>query len=170
MPARGRGVDALRAAGDAGVRALAVAALVLAGVVARAALAADQGVPLPALVEGKGESCVEPVEVMRREHMDLLFAHRDETVRRGDRDRTHSLSGCVDCHSVADAAGAYRPVNAPGQFCESCHAYASVRIDCFQCHATVPAGERVAARDAAAAPLLDRLSRALFGRDAEGAR
>jgi hypothetical protein len=136
--------------------------LLLLGVVAAPA-AGESGVPLPLVPRGEGESCVEPVQVMRREHMDLLYAHRDETVRRGDRDPKHSLAGCVDCHSQTDATGARVPVDAPGQFCASCHAYASVAVDCFQCHATVPAGARVAAGAGAGAPLLDRLARALFG-------
>jgi hypothetical protein len=25
---------------------------------------------------------------------------------------------------------------APGDFCVSCHTYAAVRIDCFECHAS----------------------------------
>jgi len=139
-----------------------------AGVALADAVSADSRVPRPAVVKGKGEACVEPVAVMRREHMYLLRAHRDETVHRGDRDPKHSLAGCVDCHAVPDAGGAQVPVNAPGQFCASCHAYASVRIDCFQCHATVPEGARVAARHGGPEPVLDRLSRALFGIGGEG--
>lgn len=30
------------------------------------------------------------------------------------------------------------PVNSPGQFCASCHRFAAVSLDCFQCHATTP--------------------------------
>jgi hypothetical protein len=139
------------------------ACLVLVALAAAAPAAADTGVPMPVVPRGAGEACVEPVDLMRREHMDLLYAHRDETVRRGDRDTRHSLSGCVDCHSQTDASGARVAVDAPGQFCASCHEYASVAIDCFQCHATVPPGARPAAGDGSGAALLDRLARALFG-------
>jgi hypothetical protein len=29
-------------------------------------------------------------------------------------------------------------VTAQGQFCQGCHAYTAVKIDCFSCHASVP--------------------------------
>ena len=86
-----------------------------------------------------GDQCVEPVEVMRRDHMRLLLHQRDETVHEGVRGSRHSLVGCIDCHASRDARGAAIPVNAPGQFCETCHSFAGVSMDCFECHATVPA-------------------------------
>lgn len=92
-------------------------------------------IPPPAM----GASCVEPTEVMRREHMQFLMHQRDETVHAGIRGAKHSLVGCIGCHVQRDAAGAAIPVNAKGQFCASCHAFAGVRMDCFECHATVPA-------------------------------
>ena len=33
----------------------------------------------------------------------------------------------------------YQRIDAPGQFCSSCHEYAAVKIDCFTCHAAKPA-------------------------------
>lgn len=90
-----------------------------------------------------GESCVEPVEVMRREHMALLFHQRDRTMYAGERDAGHSLTGCLSCHTRKNAQGEYIPVNAPGQFCEECHAYTALKMDCFDCHATTP-GKAVA--------------------------
>ena len=93
----------------------------------------------------KGEECVEPVDVMRRQHMDFLLHQRDNTVHQGIREdipnKGHSLIGCIDCHAQQDQDGQYLPVNAPGQFCQSCHSYAAVQIDCFQCHASKPASE-----------------------------
>jgi len=62
------------------LRSRAAAALLLSGCVLAGAAGADSRVPRPALVKGKGDACVEPVEIMRREHTDLLVAHRDETV------------------------------------------------------------------------------------------
>jgi hypothetical protein len=105
---------------------------------------ADEGggllpvIPPPA----KGDECVEPTEVMRRDHMRYLSHQRDETVHRGMRGSRHSLVGCVECHAQKDAEGVAISVNAEGQFCKSCHSFAGVRIDCFGCHAAVPAGER----------------------------
>ena len=45
--------------------------------------------------------------------------------------------GLIAALAGYDVPGAI-PVNAPGQFCESCHTYAAVKMDCFECHATVP--------------------------------
>jgi hypothetical protein len=92
----------------------------------------------PVLPRGKGEQCVEPTDVMRKDHMDFLVHHRDDTVYQGIRTRKHSLKNCVDCHVQEDDAGQFIPINAPDQFCSSCHEFASVKLDCFECHATVP--------------------------------
>lgn len=85
------------------------------------------------------QGCVEPTEVMRRDHMRLLLQQRDLTVHRGIRTKRHSLVGCINCHVSTDAGGKFNAINAPGQFCQSCHAYAGVKMDCFDCHASIPA-------------------------------
>ena len=85
-----------------------------------------------------GESCVEPVSVMREKHMDLLFHQRDKTMYQGTRDEKHSLIGCLNCHTQKDAQGQFIPINEKGQFCEVCHSYTAVKMDCFGCHATTP--------------------------------
>lgn len=105
-----------------------------------AAVFADGTTLLPRVPTGKGESCVEPTGVMRRDHMKFLLHQRDETVHGGVRGSKHSLVGCIDCH-VQRSQGVPVPVNAEGQFCESCHSYAGVRMDCFECHAAVPAAQ-----------------------------
>jgi len=102
--------------------------------------AADADTLLPSVPPASmGEQCVEPTEVMRREHMNFLTHQRDETVHGGIRGAKHSLVGCIGCHAQSDANGVAIPVNAEGQFCESCHGFAGVSVDCFECHATVPA-------------------------------
>ena len=101
-------------------------------------LPARAEVPLPNVPRGKGERCVEPVELMRRDHMEFLLHQRDLTVHDGVRSKRHSLVECIACHAGRDESGAYVPINAPDQFCEGCHSYAAVDIDCFECHATVP--------------------------------
>ena len=109
--------------------------------------AAGEGrVPLPVLPEAnsrvsEAQGCVEPTEVMRRYHMTLILHQRDKTMHQGIRTKDHSLAECVACHVSRDEAGNPIPINAPGQFCQSCHAFAAVSIDCFQCHATVPRAE-----------------------------
>lgn len=82
--------------------------------------------------------CVEPTDVMRRDHMKFLVHQRDKTVHYGVRTKKHSLTGCVDCHVERNETGQYIPINDEEQFCQSCHQYASVKIDCFECHATTP--------------------------------
>jgi hypothetical protein len=101
-------------------------------------VADETRVPTPSISKGDGQQCVEPTDVMRRNHMNFLLHQRDATVHQGVRTTKHSLTGCVDCHVQQDAQGKAIPVNAPGQFCESCHQYAAVSLDCFECHATTP--------------------------------
>ena len=92
----------------------------------------------PFIPKGKGESCVAETDFMRRDHMRLLVHQRDETVLRELRDEPFSLSECVDCHVQVSDDGVPLRVDAEGQFCQSCHAYAAVKIDCFGCHAALP--------------------------------
>ena len=122
-------------------RKLLIATFILGGLgFSFAAEDQDGGLPeLPAAT--RGEQCVEPVDVMRRDHMTMLFHQRDRTMYQGERSSPHSLVGCLSCHTQKDSQGTYIPINAPGQFCESCHSYASVNIDCFGCHATRPLNE-----------------------------
>ena len=89
----------------------------------------------------KLDQCVRPTDFMKRNHFEMIKHQRDVTVRQGVRDTKDSLAQCVDCHASRDAAGKAVPVNAEGQFCEGCHEYVAVKIDCFSCHTSVPGGE-----------------------------
>ena len=51
-------------------------------------------------------------------------------MREGIRSTRFSLKGCVECHAAAKTGS----VLGEDGFCASCHAYASVKIDCFECH------------------------------------
>ncbi len=82
------------------------------------------------------QGCVEPVEEMRKNHMVYILDQRDATVHEGIRTRQYSLEQCINCH-VSDAPDAPR-IDSEKHFCNSCHTYASVSIDCFQCHADRP--------------------------------
>ncbi len=106
--------------------------------------AAEEGSALlpPIPPPAKGDECVEPTDVMRRDHMRFLQHQRDDTVHGGIRGAKHSLVGCIDCHAQTDAHGVAIAVNAKGQFCESCHSFAGVRMDCFGCHTAVPAPDQ----------------------------
>jgi len=100
-----------------------------------------RGVPYPDISKGRGDSCVEDTEFMLRNHMDLLKHQRDETMREGIRTKQYSLKECIDCHAVPDADGTAVTIASPKHFCRSCHDYAAVQIDCFQCHASRPDSE-----------------------------
>jgi hypothetical protein len=90
------------------------------------------------------QGCVEPTEDMRANHMKYLLHQRDATVHEGIRTERHSLHECINCH-VSDAADAPR-VDSERHFCNSCHTYAAVTIDCFQCHADRPVKTRFESR------------------------
>jgi hypothetical protein len=96
---------------------------------------APSRVPLPAFAAAAGERCVEDTAFMRRNHMELLKHQRDLTVHYGIRTTKHSLANCVTCHASKKTGR----VTGPGGFCASCHAYAGVTLDCFECHADKPA-------------------------------
>jgi hypothetical protein len=112
------------------VPAVRIAVLLLAALLAAAGLADTGRVAVPVVKIEKGEACVAPVEEMRRNHMKMLFHQRDRTMREGVRTTRLSLKGCVDCHASAKTGS----VLGEEGFCSSCHAFASVKIDCFECH------------------------------------
>ena len=132
--------------------ALFLAALFAAGTLLASALA-DEGAgrtPLPMIPKGQGERCVRDTDFMRRYHMVMLRRQRDETVRLGERGGDFSIRACVNCHAVNGADGQPVGYDDPKHFCRSCHTYASVSIDCFQCHASKPEPEKAAALPPAA--------------------
>lgn len=88
------------------------------------------------------QECVQPEEEMRRNHMEYILHQRDETVHKGIRTRVYALEECINCHATRDEeTGEYVRADDPRHFCAACHTYASVKIDCFQCHADVPVRE-----------------------------
>jgi hypothetical protein len=116
------------------------AALVaIAAIVAGAAFAASAGdgtnsrvpVPKPAIAAEAGARCVEDTAFMRRNHMELLKHHRDRTVLEGIRTTQHSLANCIACHASRETG---RVTGSKDAFCEGCHTYAAVKLDCFECH------------------------------------
>jgi hypothetical protein len=92
-------------------------------------------VPLPAFKTStdKSAQCVEPTDVMRRNHMQFILHQRDRTVHDGIRTTKHSFANCVDCHADAKTGS----VLGKDGFCESCHAYTAVKLDCFECHSAL---------------------------------
>ena len=99
--------------------------------------AADIGPELK-INRANGDKCVAETDDMRTNHMKYLLHQRDETMHNGVRTKQFSLNECINCHVNKDESGKYIPVTAEGEFCQTCHSYASVKLDCFECHATKP--------------------------------
>src|SRR5450759_1065487 len=92
-------------------------------------------VPKPAIERGKGDKCVNDTEFMRKNHMTLLKHQRDETVHSGIRTKQYNLNGCIECHASQKTG---RVTGSDENFCQGCHSYAAVQLDCFECHASKP--------------------------------
>jgi hypothetical protein len=88
------------------------------------------------------ESCVAPTDVMRRDHMLQLLEQRIKTVHQGIRTKTYSLTNCISCHAkkyqTGDHTGEWIPPTSKEHFCQQCHVYTGIKIDCFECHAGHP--------------------------------
>ena len=82
-----------------------------------------------------GDKCVEETSFMRKNHMKLLMHQRDETVHKGIRTTKHSLKNCVNCHASTKDNNV---LGSDEHFCQACHTYASVKLDCWECHASKP--------------------------------
>jgi hypothetical protein len=122
--------DLRRFCGVLGISAAMIAGVALA---ASAGNAADSRVPMPkpAIAPEAGGKCVEDTAFMRRNHMELLKHHRDRTVHEGIRTTQHSLANCIACHASKETG---RVTGSKDAFCEGCHTYAAVKLDCFECH------------------------------------
>ncbi|MEK9719457.1 MAG: hypothetical protein VW257_00055 [Quisquiliibacterium sp.] len=103
-------------------------------------------VPHPAISVDKSTQCIDSAKVMRRTHMNMLKHQRDRTVHLGERRVRVTLNGCIDCHASKGAGAAAGSVAGNEQaFCESCHRYAAVKLDCFECHQSKPGPPQPAA-------------------------
>ncbi|PID74387.1 MAG: cytochrome C [Deltaproteobacteria bacterium] len=88
-------------------------------------------VPKVELPTEPGMQCVASAEEMRANHMVLLNEWRDDVLRDGHRttvtvgDRVFRKGlqmACMECHTSKE------------KFCDTCHAYASVKPYCWDCH------------------------------------
>ena len=74
---------------------------------------------------------------MRRNHMTMLVHHRGETVHQGVRRRKIAWRVAFPATRSKETTANRSPSTAE-HFCRSCHSYAAVNIDCFECHASRP--------------------------------
>jgi hypothetical protein len=108
--------------------------LLISGAV-HAGEASSSRVAQPVIEAARGGQCVADPAFMRRNHMKLLKHQRDDTLRGGMRTGAYSLKTCIDCHaSKTTNSVAASDTN----FCQSCHTYAAVKLDCFECHTNKP--------------------------------
>jgi len=119
---------------SAGKRAGRLAVLMIGLGLVAAVLPASAGsgrTPQPQVDAARGGACVLPPEQMRRQHMDLLKHQRKVTVHEGVRGAPASLVGCIDCHASRSNDSV---LGSSQNFCQGCHSYAAVKLDCFECH------------------------------------
>ncbi len=118
-------------------------------------------VPFPTIHEPSDESakCIQPEDEMRRNHMKYILHERDETMHEGIRGEPASLANCINCHVEPDANGEIAGIESDKHFCNGCHEYASVQIDCFQCHADRP--QKYINRNAGTSSLRNKLQQTL---------
>jgi predicted CXXCH cytochrome family protein len=93
-----------------------------------------EGVPMPVIARGQGDSCVDDPEFLRRNHMTVLQREHDKAQLTGMPGEKYSLNECVSCHAVNGPDGRIVTADSPEHFCRSCHDYTAVEIDCFDCH------------------------------------
>lgn len=99
-------------------------------------------------IDAKGDKCVRDTDYMRRNHMNLLKHQRDDTMRKGIRTTQYSLKGCIDCHASPKNNSV---IGTKDNFCQGCHSYAAVKLDCFECHSSKPKAASAAPHAIAAA-------------------
>ena len=117
------------------LRALVLGLGLWAAAVASAGEASGR-TPLPVIESAApGTQCVGEPAFMRRQHMNLLKHQRDDTVHGGIRGAKYGLKECIDCHASQKTASVAKEQT---NFCVSCHTYAAVKIDCFECHTSKP--------------------------------
>lgn len=101
----------------------------------------EQPNPDLATAKAKAEHCAisDDVNYVRKTHMDAILHQRDKTVHDGIRTSKHSLKACINCHVPKEKKGkAVRISDTANHFCATCHNYAAVKLDCFECHSDRP--------------------------------
>ncbi|MCW8853509.1 MAG: hypothetical protein OQK76_11070 [Gammaproteobacteria bacterium] len=91
------------------------------------------------IAKAKSDQCVADTKEMRANHMEKILHQRDKTLREGIRTKQHSLKECINCHVEKNSAARFGDNK---HFCSSCHNFAAVTIDCFQCHADRPDSDK----------------------------
>ncbi|MBS3970532.1 MAG: sulfate reduction electron transfer complex DsrMKJOP subunit DsrJ [Clostridia bacterium] len=97
----------------------------------KSAAAPEVNLDTPVIQGLADKKCIEDVEFMRANHMQLLSDWKVSVVREGNRiyvsesgmEYAMSLQNtCLECHSNKE------------EFCEACHVFADVTPNCWTCH------------------------------------
>ena len=126
---------------------ITIVALVLFAGVNSVNASQDSLGPKITIPQNSGDKCILSPSEMRRKHPDMLKHDRILTLRQGIRATADgkrldgSLKQCINCHAIKDETNNYVRINNDQHFCVSCHKYAAVSIDCFQCHRDIPEGD-----------------------------
>ncbi|WP_028307544.1 sulfate reduction electron transfer complex DsrMKJOP subunit DsrJ [Desulfitibacter alkalitolerans] len=97
----------------------------------KSAAAPEVSLDTPAIQALADKNCIEDVEFMRANHMQLLSDWKVSVVREGNRvyvsesGREYAMSlqnTCLECHSNKE------------QFCDACHTFVDVIPNCWTCH------------------------------------
>ncbi len=111
--------------------------------------------------------CVEPEDEMKKNHMNYLLHQRDETMHEGVRTKKYSLKECINCHVPKDSTVRYGDDK---HFCSSCHNFAAVSIDCFQCHMDKPMGSKPTGKNPHGAHISKPVSTEIASTSKEGSK
>jgi hypothetical protein len=98
--------------------------------------------------------------------MNFILHQRDETMYDGIRTSKYSLAECIDCHVQPDENGNIASIESEQHFCNTCHEYSGVTIDCFECHADRP--QKFIERKGSAASLKNALDQMLSASEKTG--
>jgi hypothetical protein len=112
---------------------------IIAGTALAASSVAIADSSLLDIAKSKSDKCVADTTEMRATHMEKILHQRDKTMRQGIRTEQFSLKQCINCHVEENSQARFGDDK---HFCSSCHNYAAVTIDCFQCHNDRPTGDK----------------------------
>lgn len=89
--------------------------------------------PMPQLKLPSGcPHCIEDAAYMRAHHMQLLEKWRTDAVREGK--RTYTSNAYHQAHKISLTGTCMACHQDRREFCDRCHAYAGVRVTCWDCH------------------------------------
>ncbi len=100
--------------------------------------AADAPVPQQKLIRGHWS---ENKEIMQKNHQDLLKGRMNAEYPLDMTQKNISIEQCVTCHVQRGQDNMPVSADNANHFCRECHTFNKVSVNCFQCHASLPASD-----------------------------